>query len=331
MPLLQRASIALLAALPFCTAQGGGKSVNAALTSAWASTPLELEASEFLSNLDSEYFWMLVELTRENGGTLGELSDKARHDSIVELTKARLGQFSSNLLGLSLATREYSPAIAMHRQLAKSAWTGGNPGKPMPCAFATVNNVVVDGLGPLQQALKTCSPESASATFDFDHVYPVESKAGVPVITVYGKIGTAQLSELHTAAKALSVDGKASYVLRHSDCGCSPDACSDSNKFHLQGYGVELAVKNVENKTKDDKEVSQEEEKTGAAAAEDDESGEDVEVEGVLFKTLIKRRPELKSELQNFRDVLLASSSFDEPLKVNCRDASGRQPLAGCA
>ena len=36
----------------------------------------------------------------------------------------------------------------------------------------------------------------------------------------------------------------------------------------------------------------------------------------MMFGTLIKRRPELESELQTFKDFLLSSQSFEEPLKV---------------
>lgn len=39
-----------------------GKNVNAALTSAWGSTPVQLEASEFLAGLDEAgLFWPLAE------------------------------------------------------------------------------------------------------------------------------------------------------------------------------------------------------------------------------------------------------------------------------
>lgn len=65
-------------------------------------------------------------------------------------------------------------------------------------------------------------------------------------MVVYGMLGSVAFDSFHAVAKAKAEAGELTYVLRHSDCGCSQDACSPARKFNLQGYGVELAIKSIE-------------------------------------------------------------------------------------
>ena len=221
-----------------------GKNVNAALKSAWGSTPVQLEAAEFLAKLDESMFWNLAEPAFWAGVPA---TDKGRHDAIVSFASENAGGFAASLLTLALATREQSPAVATHRQTAEITWASMG-GAAMPCAWATVNGAVVESVEAMDAALRTCSKDSQNPVEDFDHVFPADmvAAAGAPVVVVFGMIGSEPLEAFHTAAKAKAAAGEVTYVLRHSDCGCSKDACSSSNKFNLQGYGVELAIKSIE-------------------------------------------------------------------------------------
>ena len=290
-----------------------GKSLNAALKSSWASTPLDLEAAEFVAAAaGGEAFWALVEAA---GDSFASRSEKERYEVIRMQVDAALGAAGTALLDVSLSTREYSPMVQMYRQIAAGAWRDAGKGD-VPCAFAIVDGKAastVDELGALVQA---CSGVAEDAGLhDFDHVFPTGAlKDGAPTAVLYGRIGSPEFRAFHTELSKLSKAGELAYVARHADCGCSAAACADSATFNVQGFGVELAIKSVEYKVKDDSSVGKAAEEE--SAREDTEEEDDLEVEGMMFGTLIKRRPELESELQTFKDFLLSSQSFDEPLKV---------------
>ena len=301
-------------------AAAGGKNLNAALKSSWASTPLDLEAAEFVASASGNGgFWEVVELASADG--FAAQSDKARYDSIRAQVDGSLGAPGTALLDISLSTREYSPAVQMYRQLAAGAWRDAGKGA-LPCSFAMVNGkaaTTVSELGPLLQACSAGGAPEDAGLHAFDHIFPAGAalKDGAPTVVLYGRIGSPAFLALHTELSSLSRSGELAYVVRHSDCGCGADACAESSNFNVQGFGVELAIKSVEYKVKDDSSVGsgeQKEEAAGSAATNTEE--EDIEVDGMMFGTLINRRPELTGELQTFKDFLLSSQSFDEPLKV---------------
>ena len=309
-------ALAALASLSAASAagSGGGKSVNAELKSGWASTPLDLEAAEFAASASgNEAFWEVVAL---GGEGFAALPDEARYKAVGAHVAETLGDAGAALLDISLSAREFSPIIAMHRQMAAATWRETGKGA-MPCAFATVDGKAAtsaEQLGPLLQA---CSGAAAEAELhEFDHVFAGGAlKDGAPTVVLYGRFGSPEFRAFHAELAKRAEGGELVYVVRHSDCGCGEDVCAEdgSRRFNVQGFGVELAIKSVEYKVKDDSAVEGGQEEEAAVEAAEDE---DVEVDGIMFGTLIKRRPELKSDLQNYRDFLLSSQSFDEPLKV---------------
>jgi UDP-glucose:glycoprotein glucosyltransferase len=79
--------------------------------------------------------------------------------------------------------------------------------------------------------------------------------------------------------------------------------------MRLQGYAVELAVKNMEYKAVDDTKVDAQ----GQAVEDGEDAGE---VGGFDFGVLIKRKPEIKDALLGFRDSLQTELSKGEEIKV---------------
>jgi len=102
-----------------------------------------------------------------------------------------------------------------------------------------------------------------------------------------------------------------------SSCGSSIDSIafrpwfpkgqSENSSVSLQGYGIELAIKNMEYKVLDDKEVSLDLESLGS-------SEDEVDIEGFYFQKLMNRNPELIEQLQKLKQALLAKAS--QELKV---------------
>ncbi|CAA0841506.1 UDP-glucose\\x3aglycoprotein glucosyltransferase [Striga hermonthica] len=147
--------------------------------------------------------------------------------------------------------------------------------------------------------------------FEFDHVHP-ESTAGSPAAILYGAVGTECFKEFHIALSEAAKKGKVKYVIRSvllSGCepkGASCGAMGSGEPLNLGGYGVELALKNMEYKAMDDSTV-----KKGVTLEDPHTEDLSQEVRGFIFSRILERKPELTSEVMAFRDSLLSSTISD--------------------
>lgn len=147
--------------------------------------------------------------------------------------------------------------------------------------------------------------------FDFDHIH-IDSSVESPVAILYGALGTDCFRKFHTTLVEAAKEGKIKYVIRPvlpSGCEAKSGSCGavgTRNSLNLGGYGVELALKNMEYKAMDDSTV-----KKGVTF--DEVRTEDLtqEVRGFIFSKILERRPELTSEVMAFRDYLLSSTVSD--------------------
>ncbi|KAK7399679.1 hypothetical protein VNO78_10868 [Psophocarpus tetragonolobus] len=147
--------------------------------------------------------------------------------------------------------------------------------------------------------------------FDFDHIY-YESSVGSPVAILYGALGTNCFREFHVTLVKAAKEGKVKYVVRPvlpAGCESNISHCGSvgaGESMNLGGYGVELALKNMEYKAMDDSTV-----KKGVTL--EDPRTEDLsqEVRGFIFSKILERKPELTSEVMAFRDYLLSSTISD--------------------
>ncbi|KAL9256883.1 UDP-glucose:glycoprotein glucosyltransferase-like protein [Drosera capensis] len=120
--------------------------------------------------------------------------------------------------------------------------------------------------------------------FDFDHVY-YGSKFSSPVAILYGALGTDCFREFHTILVKAADQGMVKYVIRPvlpSSCELKTTPCGavgTMDPLNLGGYGVELALKNMEYKAMDDS---------------------------------TERKPDVKPEIMAFRDYLLSSTVSDK-------------------
>ncbi|XP_058110357.1 UDP-glucose:glycoprotein glucosyltransferase isoform X2 [Magnolia sinica] len=146
--------------------------------------------------------------------------------------------------------------------------------------------------------------------FDFDHIY-FGSNITSPVFILYGALGTDCFREFHAALVEAS-KGRVKYVVRPvlpSGCEATTDRCGavgTLDELNLGGYGVELALKNMEYKAMDDSTV-----KKGVTL--EDPRTEDLsqEVRGFIFSKILERKPEMTNEIMAFRDYLLSSTVSD--------------------
>lgn len=147
--------------------------------------------------------------------------------------------------------------------------------------------------------------------YDFDHIYH-GSSMGSPVVILYGALGTDCFRDFHATLMEASKKGRVKYVIRPvlpSGCEALAGHCGAvgaSDVLNLGGYGVELALKNMEYKAMDDSAIRK-------GVTLEDPRTEDLsqEVRGFIFSKILERKPELTNEIMAFRDYLLSSTISD--------------------
>lgn len=200
-------------------------------------------------------------------------------------------------------------------------------GKKEPCCWVDVGHSafstefeLADWLDTLKTALKEQEVISTSKQethpsivqlFEFDHIFP-HSVNSRPVAILYGTPGTSCYGKLHPILAEAAKLRVVKYVLRpYLSKGCEVEQgnCAfmgAGSKVLLGGYGVELALKNMEYKAIDDSDVKKND---AMDEARTDDLSE--EVRGFIFSRLLERKPHLSDDLLTFRDHLLSSSVSD--------------------
>ncbi|KAM7160170.1 UDP-glucose:glycoprotein glucosyltransferase 1 isoform 2-T2 [Macrochelys suwanniensis] len=281
-------------------AKADSKAVTTSLTTKWLSTPLLLEASEFLAEEGQEKFWTFVETSQDirssdHGGT--------NYSSYHEMLKAacqNLSPLQQNLLKFSLSLRSYSATIQAFQQIA------ADEPPPVGCnSFFAVHGKKTCEFDTLEILLQTASERLKPFLFKGDHRFPLSNPES-PVVILYAEIGTEEFSKFHNLLVSKASAGEITYILRHYVAKPSEE------KVYLSGYGVELAIKSTEYKAKDDTQVKG----TEMNATMIGENDPIDEVQGFLFGKLRQLYPDLKEELKELRKHLIESTNEMAPLKV---------------
>ncbi|CAL9044711.1 unnamed protein product [Musa banksii] len=184
------------------------------------------------------------------------------------------------------------------------------------CCWVDTGSVLLFNTAELLAWIETSSNISVGyleqpERFEFDHVYLASSIIS-PVAILYGAIGTECFKDFHIILAEAAKQGKIKYVVRPvlpPGCQAVSSYCSavgSSDAVNLGGYGVELALKNMEYKAMDDTTI-----KEGVTL--EDPRTEDLsqEVRGFIFSKILERKPELTTEVMAFRDYLLSSTVSD--------------------
>nr|CAD1836155.1 unnamed protein product [Ananas comosus var. bracteatus] len=229
------------------------------------------------------------------------------------------GRICSGILSYSPVA---SPRLELYRKLAQDSLYSSDYGKseqvnndaneehfqkntnPISggtCCWVDTGNVLLTNVSGLLQWLEDSSKLAVDSSeqpelFEFDHVYPHSSITG----------------PFHVILVEASKKGKVKYVLRPvlpSGCQAKSSYCSavgSVDAVTLAGYGVELALKNMEYKAMDDTAVNK-------GVTSEDSRTEDLsqEVRGFIISKILERKPELTTEVMAFRDYLLSSTISD--------------------
>uniref|UniRef100_A0AAR2L2Z5 UDP-glucose ceramide glucosyltransferase-like 1 n=1 Tax=Pygocentrus nattereri TaxID=42514 RepID=A0AAR2L2Z5_PYGNA len=281
------------------SADGSSKAVTTTLTTKWPSTPLLLEASEFLAEESQDKFWDFVEanqdITNEHDGT-----DLSYYELILKRAGQLLSPLQLKMLKFALSLRSYSSTVHSFQQIASN-----EPPPPGCQAFFSVHGEKSCDPNRLKTMIDTASERPKPFLFKGDHRFPSANTAA-PVVILYAEMGTKEFANFHQHMLSRANKGLINYVLRHYLPSPS------NNKVFLSGYGVELAIKNQEYKAKDDTQV-QGADVNATVIGENDPVDE---VQGFLFGKLKTIYPELKEQLKELRKHLVESTNEMAPLKV---------------
>ncbi|XP_004704006.2 UDP-glucose:glycoprotein glucosyltransferase 1 [Echinops telfairi] len=289
------------------TVKADSKAITTSLTTKWVSTPLLLEASEFLAETSQEKFWNFVEASQNIGSSEDHGSDYSYYRAILEAAFRFLSPLQQNLLKFCLSLHSYSATIQAFQQIA------AEEPPPEGCSsFFSIHGKKTCNFDDIETLLRTASERPKPLLFKGDHRYP-SSNPDSPVVIFYSEIGYKEFSTFHQQLISKSNAGKINYVFRHyiSNPGKEP--------VYLSGYGVELAIKSTEYKAKDDTQVKGAEVNTTVIGENDPID----EVQGFLFGKLRDLHPALKGQLKEFRKHLVESTNEMAPLKVWQLQGSG--------
>uniref|UniRef100_A0A8D0LX33 UDP-glucose glycoprotein glucosyltransferase 1 n=1 Tax=Sus scrofa TaxID=9823 RepID=A0A8D0LX33_PIG len=276
------------------------KAITTSLTTKWFSTPLLLEASEFLAEDSQEKFWNFVEASQNIGSSDHHGTDYAYYHAILEAAFQFLSPLQQNLLKFCLSLRSYSATIQAFQQIA------ADEPPPEGCnSFFSVHGKRSCDFDTLETLLLTASERPKPLLFKGDHRYP-SSNPESSVVIFYSEIGSEEFYNFHRQLTSKSNAGKINYIFRHY----IPNPRKEP--VYLSGYGVELAIKSTEYKAKDDTQVKGTEVNTTVIGENDPID----EVQGFLFGKLRDLHPDLKGQLKELRKHLVESTNEMAPLKV---------------
>ncbi|ONK57353.1 uncharacterized protein A4U43_C10F19220 [Asparagus officinalis] len=320
------------------------KSVQVSLRAKWPGTSLLMEAGELLSKQSNGLFWEFTDLWLQLDRGSDCQSARCCIKKIVDDGRSMLSNHLGSIFEFSLTLRSASPRLVLYRQLAEDSlssfsideevgslnFTGDESGRvadssvvsnnqsipPSSCCWVDTGSMLLFNVSQLLSWLDTSFKQPLGASenpelFEFDHIYDGLSIAG-PIAIFYGALGTECFNEFHVALVDASKKGKVRYVVRPVlpiGCPVAASSCSvvgTSGAVNLGGYGVELALKNMEYKAMDDSAI-----KKGVTLEDPRTDDLTQEVRGFIFSKIMERKPELTAEVMAFRDYLLSSTISD--------------------
>ncbi|KAL0357165.1 UNVERIFIED_CONTAM: UDP-glucose:glycoprotein glucosyltransferase [Sesamum calycinum] len=243
------------------------KNVQVALRAKWSGTPLLLEAGSASPRLV-----LYRQLAEES------LSSFPLADDVI-----------SNTIDGGIS----EPNDTTKTTNSEAFLLGMNPKSPgNKCCWVDTGGSLFFEVGELQVWLQNSNDIKDGAfqqpeIFEFDHVHP-DSTAGSPAAILYGALGTECFKEFHIALSDAARKGKIKYIVRSvlpSGCESKSASCGaigTGEPLNLGGYGVELALKNMEYKAMDDSTI-----KKGVTLEDPHTEDLSQEVRGFIFSQIL--------------------------------------------
>ncbi|KAK2578584.1 hypothetical protein KPH14_012016 [Odynerus spinipes] len=275
------------------------KYVTTLINAKWKETPLVLEAAEYLSDENPNYFWKFIEAYSDNVGSIKDGTEKDHYELILKLAGKYLSPAEIAVLKLGLSLRIYSARVKMFLQMAENknlSTLGCNNivdiGGKFTCSMEEIDELITEDVWTKRD------------TYSIDHYY-LRSQKTDKVMVMYGEVGSPMFSDLHMKLRTIADSKGYNYILRHY----VKDGMD--RKLRLSGYGVELQMKSTEYKATDDSDIK-DNSKKGSEASNDGVE----EIDGINFVTLKTLYPDKHVELDELQTHLLETSHEIGALKV---------------
>lgn len=149
----------------------------------------------------------------------------------------------------------------------------------------------------IEAELSQSGETSRPALTEHDHIFPQSFDDG-EVVILHSEPGSASFQTFHSYLSSATAAHKLNYVLR-------PYTSRKLDPINVRGYGVELAIKNLEYKAMDTP-VSSSDHSTDELLVVSDESDSSEDVQGFDFAALARRFPSLSSQLAELRESLMS-------------------------
>ena len=238
----------LSSCVPALSAPVSEKTVNVAMSATWPATPLLVETAEHVASVDSQHYWSFLSTLGTHLTSLPAppTTESQWYDVCVTAASALLGNASMEILRTALALHTHSvkaqlyhtllhdTAIVYNASIEQCADTVVQYNGRLSCDVSSVADVKLD---------------STEHVYEFDHIYPSPVSAPNRTLILYADLSRLHQSDAHSQLLQMSRNGLIQYVLRpkFSHTSAAP--------LQLQGWGVELAIKNMEYKVLDDSRV----------------------------------------------------------------------------
>ena len=253
--------MARAAAVLLLATHAAARSVEVSIRAPWptrAVSPL-LEAAEFLAGEGRGVYWSFVEAIGDGFGdastrekirqaSAASTYDSESHEEMASIAldaaEKQLDGLAHALLRMALAVRTYAPRLEAHRSLASQAPTCnsdveapraiiyGPSGSHVACKASDVSSLVT------KASEKVCTSQQCDQTPRLlgSETPFREGSSGVTVELIVD-VTSSKFKEWHAACSAT----EATYFLRHSS-----NLLASSNQTHLQAFGANLDIKDLE-------------------------------------------------------------------------------------
>ena len=234
--------------LPFASSDPvSEKTVNVAMSATWSVPSLLVETSEHLATVDPAHYFSFLDLLPSHTSTLSHpVTDLASHTLALSLASSLLGPASLEVLTATLALHTHSVKAHLYHTLLNDTRLTYPPITPPPTPSSCP--YLVQYAGRLACDVSAVDPSRASdeAVYDFDHVFPSTAPANRTVI-LWADLTSLHSHSAHSHLTTLARDGLVRYVFRPR-----VEVRAGATPLQLQGWGMELAIKNMEYKVLDD-------------------------------------------------------------------------------
>ncbi|EME32793.1 UDP-glucose:glycoprotein glucosyltransferase [Galdieria sulphuraria] len=222
--------------------------LTTSLNSGWSITPIELQFSEWIAQRGSSCFWQWVQDLFQREQHLD--SDRESFEWCEEWIARRWDIASGQVAVWSVLAVEQLGSVVLQDQWASHVWYYRQPKatttwvQEKPSVFAEWNDQLYIDLDTLIADLRSVNHSTklkadAQPDIDIGHCYG-SSRKDIPLVILYGHLGKMEMKPWHDFLFSMANKGKVCYMIRHSYLS------SSHRSMYLQGYGVEVFMKNTE-------------------------------------------------------------------------------------